>query len=523
MFEPATTITFYKNVPFKEDYGDTIKWTTRTEQDAFFATKNPLVYGDCTYQRENSFLAVPYPPETLRNYNYLSWVNPGSTKKIYAFISKMDWVNENCTYVYFSIDFWQTFGPDVSLGWCFVEREHVSDDTVGAHTLPENVALGEYLSVEENGAYFSDNMKIVICGVPDNEYIFFEGKISCYVYNGLYFHICDTASDANDFLQYVSEHGIVDNVISIYMCPDFFFTSNNFPNFAPTPGSNSFTVPPNTNIDGYVPKNNKLLTYPYVCAILENNDGQSVEIKYENWKGMDKNKIVYTGSPFPNGRIIAYPNGYNLASFDSDYMVALGSYPQCTWSKDVYSNWLATQEIRWSHQKDRFFTGKAAGALSSLVGLAAGAATGGASLASSATGAVQSVISSANEYYNIQDSIAEEKEVHSVNPVSSGNSTGCGSAMVATNNYGFTVKRRVIKPEVAKSIDSFFSLYGYKVNELKIPNINSRPKWNYIKCSKAEIYGDVPAFAIQILSETLMTGITFWHGDFVGNYSGTNK
>lgn len=38
-----------------------------------------------------------------------------------------------------------------------------------------------------------------------------------------------------------------------------------------------------------------------------------------------------------------------------------------------------------------------------------------------------------------------------------------------------------IKQEYARVIDNFFNMYGYKVNDVKIPNITGRLNWNYVK------------------------------------------
>lgn len=49
-----------------------------------------------------------------------------------------------------------------------------------------------------------------------------------------------------------------------------------------------------------------------------------------------------------------------------------------------------------------------------------------------------------------------------------------------------------IKAQFAKRIDDFFSMFGYLTNELKLPNIDNRPNWNFIKTTDINITGNIP-------------------------------
>ena len=57
----------------------------------------------------------------------------------------MEYVNENCTLVTFETDVYQTWMFDLVYKKSFVAREHVNDDTIGLHTIPENLETGEYI------------------------------------------------------------------------------------------------------------------------------------------------------------------------------------------------------------------------------------------------------------------------------------------------------------------------------------------------------------------------------------------
>lgn len=54
-------------------------------------------------------------------------------------------------------------------------------------------------------------------------------------------------------------------------------------------------------------------------------------------------------------------------------------------------------------------------------------------------------------------------------------------------------------------------MYGYKVNEVKIPNITGRTNWNYVKTQECNILGDIPQEDMQTLKNIFNSGVTFWH------------
>jgi len=79
-----------------------------------------------------------------------------------------------------------------------------------------------------------------------------------------------------------------------------------------------------------------------------------------------------------------------------------------------------------------------------------------------------------------------------------------------------------IKSEVAKTIDDFFTMFGYKVAVLKTPQFTSRLNWNYIKTVGANIFGNVPNNDLVKIRSIFDRGLTFWHNDNVGNYGRSN-
>lgn len=57
-----------------------------------------------------------------------------------------------------------------------------------------------------------------------------------------------------------------------------------------------------------------------------------------------------------------------------------------------------------------------------------------------------------------------------------------------------------------------FLCIGYEVDELKLPNIDNRSNWNYVKTQGANITGaNIPADDLENIKNMFNNGITFWH------------
>ena len=68
-----------------------------------------------------------------------------------------------------------------------------------------------------------------------------------------------------------------------------------------------------------------------------------------------------------------------------------------------------------------------------------------------------------------------------------------------------------IKKEQLIIIDNYFSMFGYKINTIKIPQFTSRTYWNYIKTIDINIEGNIPQNDLNEIKDMFNTGITFWH------------
>ena len=68
-----------------------------------------------------------------------------------------------------------------------------------------------------------------------------------------------------------------------------------------------------------------------------------------------------------------------------------------------------------------------------------------------------------------------------------------------------------IKAQQAQMIDDYFSMYGYRTDRLKLPNITGRTNWNFVKTQICNVIGNIPQADIEQVKQIMNSGITFWH------------
>lgn len=115
----------------------------------------------------------------LSKCNYMIFKNDGSippvapsitpTPRVYenkyyfAFITNVEYVNDNAVNVYYEIDVIQTWLFDMSLQKCMIVRQHVSDDSIGNHIETEPVDLGRIICTEDVSDTALNNLGSDLC------------------------------------------------------------------------------------------------------------------------------------------------------------------------------------------------------------------------------------------------------------------------------------------------------------------------------------------------------------------------
>lgn len=177
---PSSTITLYSDVDI--DNGEQLAFSSKAAQKAYFQHKITLLNTPCTYVKKTGALRLEVSPSTVRLCNYISFDNPnfdypsvGDT--VYARIVEYNYVNNDCTEIYYAIDYWQTFMFEANYESCFIEREHLSqadfnkgetnpfDPTIFEFKTPEDLLGGpdmEKVNYTISSAVGSDGFKIAL-------------------------------------------------------------------------------------------------------------------------------------------------------------------------------------------------------------------------------------------------------------------------------------------------------------------------------------------------------------------------
>ena len=111
-------------------------------------------------------------------------------------------------------------------------------------------------------------------------------------------------------------------------------------NFNETPTIKTLLARSNS-LDGYVPRNKKLLTYPYIYLGFNPQNGTKKVFRYEDFLNATPSfKIISEINPNPTVQFI--PQNYRGANGDSlSDNVSLNGYPTISFKGDTFNIWLA--------------------------------------------------------------------------------------------------------------------------------------------------------------------------------------
>lgn len=524
-------------VPLENDYKNQIYFGNTSDQYNYFISKKIMTFDNLTYLRKDNIIRIRAHIDTLYNCNYVMYQNTYYHNKwFYAFITKMTYIDDNCTALHIETDVFQTWLTEATLKPSFVEREHVSDDTAGLHTVPEQLETGDYVinSINKNRGL---TVSCIVMGsnvdpsIKDGKLI--GGNVSGGIYNNVksgfsYYTFRNDGGQSvlPDVIKAFADAGKSDAIGMMFLAPVLcidLIDGDTYDN-GMVKESHSAKIlewdqeetldTPNykpKSLNGYTPKNKKLLTYPYCYMNLSNNNGGNAIYKYELFnvpKGTDLDlcPLYIYSSLTPSMDIMCVPAHYNgVEGVNFQEALPMGKLPVCGWANDIYTNWLTQNGVNVGLNL--------LGGVGSIVGGTVTGAMGGGMLG------VSGMVSGATQ---IANTIGEVYQ-HSLVPIQAQGNTNNGNVMFASDNSTFTVYSMSIKQEYAKIIDSYFDMFGYKVNTVKVPNRNTRPYWNYVKTIDVNIDGPIPGDDMQKLKNMYNNGVTFWkNGNNVGNYSLNN-
>lgn len=528
------TKVYLLGVPLENDYKNTLYFTNKESQHDYFISKKKKEYTDFSYQRKDNVIRVPDHIDTINTCNYVMYQNSYySNKWFYAFIKEFKYINDGCTEITIQTDVIQTWLFDYNLKPSFVEREHVSDDTIGIHTVPEVIETGDYMVSDKVSSNIGDGVLVL-----STTYDFINKKQAGSKINGVYqgvdYYIFKEDGNPHGlpyFLNAYEELGKSDAVVGLFIVPKSMFNYENitwdtidvgglgyYPykkitdDFLKAEGAINIgdvvINKPYENIDGYVPRNNKLFTYPYQYLMGSNHNGANAIYKYEYFTP-SAFSFGIEGVVTPGGSIRSYPKMYKGIDKNYDEGLSCGKFPICSWSTDMYTNWLTQNSVNIG-------LSLLSGAGQVVAGAGMAIATGGVGLAVGGGGIVGGVSTIAN-------TLAQVHQQSFVPPQAEGN-LNCGDVTYSMGINEFTFYKMNIKAEFAKIADKYFDMFGYKVNMVKVPNKAHRSRWWFTKTIDVNIDGDIPNDDMSIIKSCYDKGITFWrNASEIQNYDLTNN
>lgn len=526
MIIPNSTIYLVKS-PLESSNNHQLTFANAEAQMNYFLSLPKVELEKYTYQRKDGILKAEIPFDEAQQYNYVLYQNENHSNKWYfAFITDMQYLSDSVTALNLKTDVFQTWQFDFVYKPCFVEREHVNSDNIGEHTVPENVETGEFIingspqalapnkPTQTVGAVTINSEFLIVFQVTEliGSIYFTPAQQYNKIYSGLKFIAVETASDADKIVKgyaAASDTG-TDAIVSIFIAPKEFFAGSHAGSFAIpvagggttnvtvyTPAETSSvsellpltTISINSSLDGYIPKNNKLFSRQFNYLYVTNNAGEDVEMSYEDFTN-NTPAFYIAGSIGQGCSAKLTPANYKRLSAEVyQWGLNLPKYPVCAWNSDYYTNWLTQNAVNIGIG----FAGDALKAISAGVQIGAGDVLGGTATALSAVGGTLAQVETAKRIPN---------QAH-------GN-TGCSDVNFAWRRC-CSALRMSVKAEYARIIDDYFSMFGYKVNRVKAPNVTGRTNWNFVKTIDSYVSGNVPDSDIEEFKSLLNRGITFWH------------
>lgn len=504
-----------------------------------------------SYIRKSDSLRVDLPIERVMNANYIIFRNPAHEgMNTLAFIDDFTYVNDSVTDVSFTVDYFSTFHHLISYGKCFINREHVLDDSLGLHTYPEGLETGIMINHRANRTNPSyKNNKALVPSTPCfiialSDYYYKSGTLQRVnviegLPNGFGIYVFPYANLKNAYymLDDMKNSGTIGAVSAFYMANQYmvFMTeeskSKDFKIAAPEPSwgdmsehNETFNVlncvenydrfryfTPSfkadfSNIDGYIPKNNKLFTYPYNYLEVHNNSGSMIRYRHSETYGYGQYSFIASAQNFNLNPIIKLSLANARGGEDKDKAITLGDFIQLPYPTDSYAIWALNNQGSIKARNFQQSTNQARG----VMGVAKSAFSSGnpiSGLLTAITGGVDLYIDHQNF---VQQTLAMHEDQQAKRSQMAG-TLGGSSVNFMRAAHTFTAAQKCITAEYARILDDYFTQYGYAVNRVGVPEINSRPYFNYVKTSDAIIHGKLPHKGKEQIADRLNAGVTIWH------------
>lgn len=541
---PQSTINVCSGVRLNSRYEHSIYFADRTAQLNYFAGKVVKTFSAYSFIRKSWDLNVAATMEEAASWSYLYFTNTANGKRYFYFIDNIEYVNDGAVRLKLQIDVLQTylFDDDFELLPCFVEREHTLTDDPVSYTVDEGLETGELVDNEVfHWQQLNDKCILVLATINPN-YTETTEPVPALAgrYNGVFSGLKVWAVNGSKWadwgaqLDKLSAAGFLDGIVSMWMYPKALVqlggenTWDDDDLCKTVDGARDagaflpFDEPP-SKVDGYTPKNKKLLTYPYNFLYVSNNCGGSATYRWERFGIYMQPQFSTAGTLSPEGTVKMFPTSYNglkhvdadgHVSFEDNYEqgLTIGGFPTCAWDSDIYKMWLAQNQNQLNTAGGTAALTISAGAAAAVAGLATGNLAVAGAGAAAAIGGVQ----------KIQSLLAQNKDMAIQPPQAKGGFSS--NVNITAGKHTFSFYKKSVSNERARIIDDYFTMYGYRVNRVKTPNIHARKSHTYVKTIGCHIDANLCNEDATKIESIFDNGITFWtDGDRIGRYSDDNS
>lgn len=560
---PNSTIELFKNLKLDNSYANTMWFANASAQNTFFVNHRFTQLNNYSYQRKDiGVIRVEGTVSSLYDVNYMRFKNTSFENKwFYAFVTRVEYVNNATVNMYYTIDVIQTYMFDWQLQQCLIERQHSTTDVAGDNLIPEGLELGDYINSSVSSVWTPsssfDGYSFLLCvGLSQDNY----NDVESYADESAYFELVahqfaviaylkvDQGGDGDilEIMDYLNDNNLVDSIVSFTFIPQDFSLSNG--SFSSTKSINKPTT-----INGYTPVNKKLLTYPYCYLDVYNDQNEHEELRFELFSGTDCSFVLSKiTSPAPEA--ILMPTTYNNANLTPETCLSVSGFPQIPYFNDAYKAWhalnydqmavsrqITAQEVAFAKQGIGISQKQLE--TETLLGVGGGVVNTLANIASlNLGGAVNASLGAANslyagiygsqkndlagtkaEYENYALRLRQSADESRARNLPNTSHAGSTSANVSLSTKGFWYNIKSIRRQYAERIDKYFTMFGYAQNIVGVPNIHARQYFTYVKTTGSCVSGSIPQDDRETIDTIFDRGIRFWTNyDYFENYTVNN-
>lgn len=491
---------------------------------------------------------VDFSYGTCLKANYMAFQNPDySNKWFFAWIDDVNYISDGTTEITYTIDAWSTWWDKWDEKTCYVLREHVNNDAVGANTVPEPIipqnfesiktvydtsldnSYGYYIAIATNYDPTSDEQ------FPGSS--FYNGQIfaeKIYLFDGTTTSgIAGAVTSLGQFL--IDSSGHLGDITNVFIVPNACINvadlqqkqGNGYKFYELRYSSSPVQFETSISLTNLNVKNNKCKCYPYHYVLATNHNGATNIYKIEQFSNKNTIKFLTQIAIAVGCSGNSVPKNYKGITINVDEAIPLPKYPVCEWSSDAFTNWMVSQNVNLALSNALSIVG--GGLNYANIGASEQNALSTAKKADDIQGIKQnSVMQSANVGSSVASAIGSQiSGIYSANlapNVRGGTNTADINFLMNWSNIYFHEMKAT--DEYMQIADDYFTRFGYQVNVVKKPNLFGRKYWNYVEIGPGEEIGngEVPTMYMDIINKACQSGVTIWHDHKnIGNYDLNNS